>query len=45
MNPAILDVRDLVVHYETSRGPVQAVNGISFTLREGERLGLVGESG
>ena len=45
MNPPILDVRDLRVHYETSRGPVQAVNGVSFTLREGERLGLVGESG
>jgi peptide/nickel transport system ATP-binding protein len=45
VNPAILDVRDLVVHYETSRGPVQAVNGVSFTLRGGERLGLVGESG
>jgi oligopeptide/dipeptide ABC transporter ATP-binding protein len=41
----MLDVRDLVVHFETSRGPVQAVNGVSFTLREGERLGLVGESG
>ena len=45
VKPVILDVRDLRVHYETSRGPVQAVNGISFTLREGERLGLVGESG
>ncbi len=45
MNPPILDVRGLRVHYETSRGPVQAVNGVSFTLYEGERLGLVGESG
>ncbi len=45
MKPVILDVRDLHVHYETSRGPVQAVNGVSFVLREGERLGLVGESG
>jgi oligopeptide/dipeptide ABC transporter ATP-binding protein len=45
VKPAMLDVRDLVVHFETSRGPVQAVNGVSFTLREGERLGLVGESG
>ena len=45
MKPVILDVRDLKVHYETSRGPVQAVNGVSFSLREGERLGLVGESG
>lgn len=45
VKPVILDVRDLKVHYETSRGPVQAVNGVSFSLREGERLGLVGESG
>jgi peptide/nickel transport system ATP-binding protein len=41
----ILDVRDLRVHYETPRGAITAVNGISFSLREGERLGLVGESG
>jgi oligopeptide/dipeptide ABC transporter ATP-binding protein len=45
VKPVILDVRDLRVHYETSRGPVQAVNGVTFSLREGERLGLVGESG
>jgi oligopeptide/dipeptide ABC transporter ATP-binding protein len=41
----VLSVRDLVVHYHTSRGPVQAVNGVSFEIRQGERLGLVGESG
>ncbi len=43
--PIILSVRDLVVHYHTSRGAVQAVNGVTFDIREGERLGLVGESG
>ena len=41
----MLEVRDLVVHYHTSRGAVQAVNGVSFDIREGERLGLVEESG
>jgi peptide/nickel transport system ATP-binding protein len=38
-------VRDLRVHYFTPGGEVIAVNGISFDLRRGEILGLVGESG
>ncbi len=41
----MLEVRDLQVHFPTSRGPVKAVDGVSFTLRAGERLGLIGESG
>ena len=41
----ILEVKNLRVNYHTPRGPVQAVNGVSFFLRRGERLGLVGESG
>lgn len=41
----ILQVRDLQVLYDTSRGPVSAVNHVSFDLYKGEILGLVGESG
>ena len=42
---ALVSVRDLRVSYRTRRGLVQAVDGISFDLHEGEKLGLVGESG
>jgi len=41
----ILEVSDLEVHYPTPRGPLVAVNGVSFALQPGERLGLIGESG
>ena len=41
----VLDVQDLTTYYATDRGPVRAVEGVSFQLEEGEAMGLAGESG
>jgi peptide/nickel transport system ATP-binding protein len=41
----VLVVDDLAVHYDTAKGPAKAVSDVSFSLRAGERLGLIGESG
>ena len=41
----VLEVRDLHTHFFLRRGVVKAVDGVSFALRRGEVLGLVGESG
>jgi peptide/nickel transport system ATP-binding protein len=41
----VLVVEDLRVYYDTASGPAKAVEGVSFSLRPGERLGLIGESG
>jgi len=41
----LLDVRDLTTRFHTLDGTVHAVNGISYTLEDGETLGIVGESG
>ena len=42
---AILDLQNLCTEFHTQDGTVNAVNGISYALREGETLGIVGESG
>jgi peptide/nickel transport system ATP-binding protein len=41
----IVIVKDLKKHFYTDEGTVRAVDGISFTINEGETFGLVGESG
>jgi oligopeptide transport system ATP-binding protein len=43
--PSLLDVKGLTTQFFTQDGIVHAVNGISYTLNEGETLGIVGESG
>jgi ABC-type dipeptide/oligopeptide/nickel transport system ATPase component len=41
----LLEVKNLQTQFTTRRGIVRAVNGISFQMREGELVGLVGETG
>lgn len=45
MSDILLDVKDLVIHYETDDGLVQALNGVSLQIHTGKTLGLVGETG
>ncbi|APE43932.1 peptide ABC transporter ATP-binding protein [Sulfitobacter alexandrii] len=42
---ALLDVTDLQVHFQTDRGVNRAVDGLSFSIDQGEALAIVGESG
>ena len=41
----VLDIKDLVVHYETEDSDVHAVNGIDIAIGKQRTLGLVGETG
>lgn len=42
---ALLDVKDLRVSFETDEGLILAVDGINFSVKRGQTLGIVGESG
>lgn len=41
----LLDVRDLTVEFRTQLGVVKAVNGVNYSVDEGETLAVLGESG
>jgi peptide/nickel transport system ATP-binding protein len=41
----VLELNDLQVHFRTLDGTVRGIDGVTFALRNGETLGLVGESG
>ncbi len=45
MAAPLLDIKDLVTVFHTSKGRLSAVDGVSLTIERGQTLGLVGESG
>ncbi|MEC2491302.1 ABC transporter ATP-binding protein [Bacillus cereus] len=45
MSKAVVELKDLQTHFQTDEGTVKAVNHVSFAVREGETVCVVGESG
>ena len=45
MSDNILEIKNLVVQYRTDEAVIQAVNGVNLSVKRGETLGLVGETG
>ena len=44
-NKTLLEVKDLQVHFDVRRGTVRALEGVNFAVRQGETMGIIGESG
>ena len=44
-NDTLLEVRNIKTHFPLAQGLVRAVNGVNFTVKRGQTIGLVGESG
>lgn len=45
MTENILEIQDLVIEYHTDEAVIHAVNGVNLTVKKGETIGLVGETG
>jgi peptide/nickel transport system ATP-binding protein len=45
VSDSLLQVKDLVTSFKTDRGVIRAVDGITFDIKKGQTVGLVGESG
>ena len=45
MGEYLLEIQDLKTYFKVKAGRVRAVDGVSFAIRPGEKLGVVGESG
>ena len=41
----VLEIENLQTHFFTAAGVIRVVDGVSYTVRSGEILGMVGESG
>lgn len=44
-NESLLEIQDLMTHFHLQEGIVRAVDGVSFAIRRGQTLGIIGESG